>query len=272
MFVLLPFVLGSRTMWDWFFLTCALFLIGVYTLYIGNEIMYGPRYWYPAAPFLMLLAARGAERAAVLLTDAAGSSRAAVTRDGEPPRWAGVLVVYALVAALIGSSVLGWLLSRDIAWSADFVPETAISLKGFSQADDRLIRVIEDAHLKNALVLVEECTIWQCYGTAFGLNSADTGWRRGDHEERAGASSRAVPSLPRAEGVRGLLEDRLLIPYRSPRRRPGSGEPQVGELTVALRRRTSLCRHRRPLLRRRPRPHRTQPRPSAGDEQRRRGQ
>ncbi|MGH7486315.1 MAG: ArnT family glycosyltransferase [bacterium] len=42
-FVLMPFVLASRKLWDWFFLACAVLLIGVYTLYNGHGIMYGPR-------------------------------------------------------------------------------------------------------------------------------------------------------------------------------------------------------------------------------------
>ncbi|MEK7326100.1 MAG: glycosyltransferase family 39 protein, partial [Chloroflexota bacterium] len=64
MFVLLPFILGTRRTWDWFMLACAVSVMGVYTLYLENGVAYGPRYWYESIPFLMILAARGAERAA----------------------------------------------------------------------------------------------------------------------------------------------------------------------------------------------------------------
>ena len=57
--VLLPFMLGSRSRWDLFLLLAAVFAMGVWTAFESSGLMYGPRYWYEAVPFLMLLAARG---------------------------------------------------------------------------------------------------------------------------------------------------------------------------------------------------------------------
>ena len=56
-------IFGTRHRWDWFLLACALSLMAVYTLVKFNGIMHGPRFWYTAAPLLMLLSARGAEHA-----------------------------------------------------------------------------------------------------------------------------------------------------------------------------------------------------------------
>lgn len=173
MFVLALLALATRNVWDYFVLACAMFLIGAYTFFIGHGIMYGPRYWYPAAPFLMLLTARGAHYSADVLASGAATVRRAISGVDRAPRWAGRLVVYAVVASLIGSSISGWLLSRHIGWRADFVPETAVALQGFNGADARLIETIESAHLENALVLVEPCSNWQCYGTVFWLNSPE---------------------------------------------------------------------------------------------------
>ena len=172
MFVLLPFVLGTRHRWDWFLLTCALLVIAAYVFFIGHGIMHGPRYWYAATPFLILLAAHGADRAAVLLADAAGFLRRALFGVGRPPVWAGVLVVYSLIAALVGGGVYGWLLGNHVSWQADFVPNQATSLQDFNGVDDRLVQLVDDADLDNALVLVEgNCPNWQCYGSVFWLNS-----------------------------------------------------------------------------------------------------
>ena len=37
--------------------------------------------------------------------------------------------------------------------------------------DDRLVELVEEADLSNALVLVERCPNWWCYGSVFWMNS-----------------------------------------------------------------------------------------------------
>ena len=174
MFVLLPFMLFTRNRWDWFLLGSAASVMGVWVVFDGTGIMHGPRYWYEAVPFLMLLSARGADRAAELLADAAGLLRRTFFGSDQRPLWAGILVVYALVFALIGSSVHGWLLGERQDWDATFVPERAESLRGLFGVDDRLVVLVDEAQLENALVLVENCglgTGWNCYGSVAWLNS-----------------------------------------------------------------------------------------------------
>jgi 4-amino-4-deoxy-L-arabinose transferase-like glycosyltransferase len=233
-FVLLPFVLATRKLWDWFFLSCAVLLIGVYTLYIGHGIMYGPRYWYPAAPFLMLLAARGADRAATVIAGAAHSLRSIFTRSAARPAvWAGVLVVYILVAVLVRSSIKGWLLSEDNLVSADFVPGNAVSLKSFNQTDDRLITLIDGAHLKNALVLVEPCTIWSCYGSVFWLNSPSL---HGDvviARDLAAHRPELFAAYPDRNVYLASYQDRFLVPFGSPMIPGATPPPNGGAAPVA---------------------------------------
>ncbi len=171
MFVLLPFILATRHRWDWFLLLCAASIMGAWTFFEGDGVMHGPRYWYEATPFLMLLAARGAERAAELLADgAAWLGRALGGAEGRP-LWAGLLIVYGLVGVLIALSVNGWLLGNQDGWNEIHVPDRAAALRGFNFADDRLVRLVEEADLDNALVLVERCPNWWCYGTVFWMNS-----------------------------------------------------------------------------------------------------
>jgi hypothetical protein len=170
-FVLLPFILGTRNPWDWFFLACAVFAMAAWALFEDTGVMYGPRYWYESIPFLMLLAARGADRAADLIASAAHYLRARELSGEAPALWASRAVVFALVAALMASSVYGWLLGQRPAWRADFVPEQASALRGFLGMDDRIQRMVEQQRLHNALVLVENCQDFQCYGSVFWRNA-----------------------------------------------------------------------------------------------------
>ncbi len=171
MFVLIPFLTGTRNLWDWFLLTCAVCTMGVWVLYEGNGIQYGPRYWYEATPFLMLLTARGIDRAAALLNDTASYLRRRAMPRVPDRSWAGGVVVYAFVAALIAFSVYSWLLGRNERYHvlASLVPESAQSFRNWNDMDDRLQNKVDDADLQNALVLVEPC-FWQCYGSVFWLN------------------------------------------------------------------------------------------------------
>lgn len=172
MFVLLPFILGSRHKWDWFMLACAVSVMGVYTLYLENGVAYGPRYWYESMPFLMFLAARGAERSAEVLADAVHrvwQRRSGLTRPR--PIWASVLVVYALAIALVGLGSYRWLFGDAQHWRVDQMPARARDMRKYNGADDRLITLVRDMKLHNALVLTKPCSNWQCIGTVFWLNS-----------------------------------------------------------------------------------------------------
>lgn len=172
-FVLLPFILGTRHRWDWFLLTCAVLMMAAYLLWRGSGVMHGPRYWYETTPLLMLLAARGVDRAADLLGAGAAWIHRIVLGSRVRWAWAAVAVTYGVVLALVGGSVYGWLLSRETAWSARFVPARSVELQGFNFIDDRLVRLVREADLHNALVLVEYCPHWWCYGNVFWMNSPD---------------------------------------------------------------------------------------------------
>lgn len=171
LFVLLPFVLGTRHRWDWLLLTSAVFIMAAYVLFRGNGVMHGPRYWYEATPFLILLAARGADHAADVLASGTGWLRQTLFGTGEGAAWAGAGLSYALALALVGASIYGWLLSQHSGWQARFAPDQAVDLQGFNFIDNRLVRLVDDADLDDALVLVEACPNWWCYGNVFWMNA-----------------------------------------------------------------------------------------------------
>jgi 4-amino-4-deoxy-L-arabinose transferase-like glycosyltransferase len=171
MLILMPFVLATRHRWDWFLLVAAVAAMGVYVLYIGHGVMHGPRYWYAAAPLLALLTARGADRAAEVLSDLAGRLRSRITGGQGATLWPGVLVVYPVVLALVGAGIYGWLLGRHTSWGDEFVPNKAVALRSFNNVDDRLVQLVDDSDIHDALVLVGDCLPWQCYGSLFWLNN-----------------------------------------------------------------------------------------------------
>jgi hypothetical protein len=173
--VLLPFVLGSRNRWDYFFLAGALFIAAAWTTYEGVFVMHGPRFWYEMVPFLMLLSARGVQCLVGFVGDVASWLGARVRPLwGLEARATAGLAAYALVAALLAYSVHGWMLGKHDAWpQIEFVPRKISELKDFNSANNGLLEEAKKQGLHNALVLVRECPHWWCYGTVFWKNSPD---------------------------------------------------------------------------------------------------
>ena len=171
--VLLPFMLGTRSHWDLFLLIAAVFTVGVWTAYEGSGIMHGPRYWYEAMPFLILLAARGF----TLLGERVACWARLIGRKADPaeePIALARVLSYGLLAVLLGMSVHGWVLGKHFeAQRIDYVPQTIKDMKGFNGADNRLPQKVQEMGLHNALVLVKWCAHWQCYGTVFWRNDPD---------------------------------------------------------------------------------------------------
>jgi hypothetical protein len=174
-FVMLPFILGSRHRWDYFLAGSFLAIAASSLVYRNAPIMHGPRFWYETMPFFILLTARGihllAERGS-----GAGDWLAGRFRWFPSAGSAGVtnFAVYSLIVALIAFSAYGWMLGKRDAWPGiTFVPQRISELDGFNYTDGRLLDRAEELNLKNALVLVEFCRQWWCYGSVFWTNSPD---------------------------------------------------------------------------------------------------
>ncbi len=176
LFVMLPFALGTTRRADWWCLLAALPVIAGYTLFGGSGVMQGPRLWYEAVPFLMLLTARGGEVLVDRVSGAVAAWRARTARQPDAAartagRAAGLAVVYGCLVALMCWSLYAWLLGRHEGWSATSVPENAAALRGYDRVDDRMQVLLDQAVLDNALVLVEPCLDWECYGSVFWMNT-----------------------------------------------------------------------------------------------------
>ncbi len=171
LFVLTPFMLGTRSPFDWFLLVASVSVIAAWIIFKASGLAYGPRYWYEIMPLLLLLSARGA-----VLCVAVGAriaARVLPRGDERSPRViVGHLAVGALIVVLCGISINGWLLGRDPSWKAYATPARATEVRFYM--DDRLIRAVDAADLHDALVLVRDCGDYDgCYQSVFWLNAPD---------------------------------------------------------------------------------------------------
>ena len=169
--VLVPFALGTRNKWDWFLLLCIVGIMAGYIYYYSNGIMHGPRYWYEALPAIALLAASAARRLSSLAAEGAQAIRRQA-RGSESTLVHGFtsVVAFACVAGLALWGSYDWTAGDGGDWTIDHMPSKASQLKGFNGVTDALVQTMDDADLDNALVLVEPCSAWQCYGTVFWTN------------------------------------------------------------------------------------------------------
>ena len=172
-FPLLPFLLGTRRRVDYFFAAGVLSIVLAYTAYRGVFIMYGPRFWYEAVPYLMLLSARGIQRFVEIAGDIGDwlARRRKLVRAADA-RPAAALLSALVVIALLAYSAYGWTLGRHKAWPPiDYVPRTLSELRDFNGTDGRLLREASHQSLHDAVIFVRPCTQWWCYGSVFWKNS-----------------------------------------------------------------------------------------------------
>jgi hypothetical protein len=104
----LPFLLRRPSRWDVVAGSGALLFVIGHMLYFANGVALGPRYYYEALPWLLLLAARG-------LDAAAGTVRRVATLPA-PVAWVGVLVAIGVLTL----NTLGFYLPRQVARRTDF--------------------------------------------------------------------------------------------------------------------------------------------------------
>lgn len=186
--VLLPFICGTRNVWDYFCLTSILLVTGIYVLYRYSGLYEGPRYWFQTMPFLMFLAARGAEYAVLLISGGARQIRGRLLNDWRPPRWAGVAVVYAFLAFLVIDGTGGWLIGWNDRWNEEDVPQVqneVSQLRGIYGVDNSFVEIARSQKIHNALILVRPCGNFAsvaCYSSVFLENNVayngDIVWAR----------------------------------------------------------------------------------------------
>jgi hypothetical protein len=184
--LLLPFLLGTRNRWDYTLAAMALVQMGAYTLYRYSGVYEGPRYWYEAVPFLVLLTARGAELSVAGIAALVAQLRSRLRLPSYQPRFSAGLLVYGFVVALVVWGSGGWLFGWHAAQDSPNMPTRASEISGVFGVDDRLVTLAHDhPELHNALVLVQPCSFFaspHCYGSVFLRNGigfdGDVVWAR----------------------------------------------------------------------------------------------
>ncbi|MEX0785890.1 MAG: glycosyltransferase family 39 protein, partial [Dehalococcoidia bacterium] len=229
----LPFILGTRHRWDYFLALSFLVIAASPILYRSSAVMHGPRFWFETMPFVILLTARGFQH----LRDAARiAGDWLATRIWRRPSFSSVgissFAVYSLVAGLVAFSVWGWLLEQRVAWSGigvtTFTPERASRLEGFNYTDRRLPDSEAELDLENALVLVDNCVQWWCYGSVFWLNSpeldGDVVWaeRQNDSDDRL-----LLEAFPERDVYVASYSNEIIVP--ATREEVLAGIPEVDE-------------------------------------------
>ncbi len=171
----LPFILGTRHRWDYFAASSAISLALAVMLFRNAAIMHGPRFWYETTPFLMLLTARGVVQLCQASSET-GDWLAARAGWARPQASRGIVGVAAagLVAGLVVYSAFGWMLGQHDAWpGTPSTPQKISRLEGFNFVDRRLLDAADELELEDALVFVERCRDWWCYGSVFWTNTPD---------------------------------------------------------------------------------------------------
>lgn len=145
--LLVPFLVGRRTDWDWAHGLLVLLYVLAYVGYYYHGIAFGPRYYFEMLPSLVILTARGF----TALTERAAEWLTAVGRSGG--WWRARLATTVLFVALLACNA-GYFLPRQATLYANFV-----GIPGGGSALDETIGhdlAGRTATLDNALVVVDD--------------------------------------------------------------------------------------------------------------------
>ena len=119
----------------------------------------------------MLLTARGAETAGQVLARGATYVRRRLFAADVDPSWAGLTLAYGLAIFLVLLGSYRWIFDDAARWRVDQMPARARDMRSYNGADDRLVTLVDQMKLHNALVLTAPCSNWQCIGAVFWKNS-----------------------------------------------------------------------------------------------------
>jgi len=143
-FALAPLLLGAvawigerdrrRLAWDALLWLGTLGLVAAYFVWWSNTTIFGPRYWYEAMPFLLLMAGRGLDFLGRVAASFAGSRLASQLRWAVPGVIFGVLTLYTLTQS---------------------IPYWAENYKDYNGISAEPLRAAQAANLKNALIFVQ---------------------------------------------------------------------------------------------------------------------
>lgn len=148
----LPFLLGRATRWDTIFGLSALAVIIAYVFYWNPGVMYGPRYYSIAVPWLALLTARGLQ---------------------ELQRWPLRLPIAAAASATSALLAPSLLLAGLLAYNfAVYLPAQIPMYRGYNFTSAAPLDAVRRAGVHHALVfVVANPGVWWTYGDVFSANA-----------------------------------------------------------------------------------------------------
>jgi 4-amino-4-deoxy-L-arabinose transferase-like glycosyltransferase len=149
----LPFLLGRATRWDAIFGLSALCIMAAYVFYWTPGVMYGPRYYFAAIPWLALLTARGLEELY--------RWPLRLPLRFRPDPLAALLVPVAVACALLVYSL------------RVYVPAQIPVYQGYNFTSAASLDTVRRAGIHHALVFVVSSPpgTWWSYGSVFSANS-----------------------------------------------------------------------------------------------------
>ncbi len=143
-FVILGFLFKPRRFWDLYLAGTALSLILAYVAYWTNGNVYGPRYTHEVVALLTILSANGIERVEAYLR---------TRRPRAQPAFYGLLATLTAIALFI------------------YLPWQLHAYRGLYGITAQPQKIVAQADLHNALVIVHTGGSWKEYAPLFALNS-----------------------------------------------------------------------------------------------------
>jgi|GEM_PF-3689267 len=162
LFIFTYFFSRQKTRWEGLFLGIIFSLLGGYFFYQGSWMMYGPRFWYELAPFMIILIVLGIEKMPIFIKDLL-FSKSKFKFETQPQLV--LFFCYSGVMILLINNLNNWYFSKIPArWHQDFTPQNLSELKNFNYANSRLIDNISRLKLRSAVVFIKPGANWWDYG------------------------------------------------------------------------------------------------------------
>ncbi len=154
--MLIPFLTGRARAWDWVFLGGFVALILGYAAWWADGIMYGPRFYYEAFGFQLLLTARGID----VLLDLAQSATSQSANSRAATVSAGSIATYGIVALLVAFN------------AAFYLPGQLKLYQGYNYVNHSKIDAVTARGIHDAVVFADvgDTYQWWEYGMVFSAN------------------------------------------------------------------------------------------------------
>jgi DNA-binding beta-propeller fold protein YncE len=162
-FLIIPFVLATLNRWDWLLLGSWASIAIIHVFHWGHpQKLYGPRYWFEAMPAFLILTARGVTMASGSCGKLAERLKKNLVRPAYVANWSHIIATASILI------FMAWLIKGNI---AGYFSERVQEHRGYNGVDARMLHMVEDNEVHDAVVFVKSKWPWQNYGSVFSSNS-----------------------------------------------------------------------------------------------------